>query len=499
MKASGLVTLILGLSWLLIVTSEGNAKGKPFFHGEDPAHVVVVKDQALVHAKASASSAVVQNLAWLTWLVLLQDDTDSTKPKSKGISQKWYAVGKFVDLTTAEPLGWMHENDLLLSQEALKKNGIYQKAIIVNHISREKRNIGGTRVRRSPLAETGSQRRELRPSNIYYVYDRREDVRSDTTFLLLGAESTIFNPTKPENTLIGWVERAKVFEWNTRVAAEYNKSTLGQRELVRIYEHEAELKEVITGNAKADEIVPLAIESPNKLMMKPSEPRFPIISNEHVVNGIPMWHIGFIGPEIVLGDTISGTLGQRAIAIMKQHGLNPRKFAENSAQAFATGWVSPLDQASGLSALRPVVLMTRNEVETLIALLGQMTTVNIRNVQKGWIQALEEMTGEDFDPEGGTIVPAEIIYKHLGIPVKSGILKYSFEEIGKLSKKKIKEIHRNFQKKLFLLRAVVMEKEIEIKTDDQGNLTLEPKSDKKYWFGPLGAEKVWLDVETYLP
>lgn len=747
--------LLMSSMYIIFTPTFAQAEGKPFLMGVDPAHVVVVQDKATVHAEPKATAAVVQTLDWMTPLVLLQDDADSTKPKSEGTSPKWYAVGKFNDIETAEPLGWMQKKGLLIRREASKTvDGIYQKAIVVSRLDEATAEVGGAPVRWMPLEKGKAHGQKLSLFNIYYIYDVSEDVKADKSFLLLGKESAIFNPLKPENTLIGWVNKAKLFQWDTREAAEYDKSTMGQRELVRIYEHEAELKEVIQESPGSDRIEHFGKESAKKTTLHHADPRFPLISQTRLPSGERMWNIGFAGDEFVgdgekgpgaegrqdllnisklsnvvdilivydgtgsmskfknavigavneiqgaatdfwekkhqgelkadlrfsvtmykdydlpdtyrrsplktnnatevtqfieehdftggkdepavfngissalrdsvpelrkesframfvigdmgnlgasrdpdpeghsldkitkmlqsehfdfyaihvandqpdlafqkfaqestaikdqlkegtadvislnqtsqegvkrtiyervfdlldlryklgnfieqvafghltLGPQIVGTeLGQRAIEMMKRFGKDPRKFAKAGIQLFANGWVNPDDPASGLSAMRPVVLMEKSEVERLIALLGQMTTINIGNAQKGWIQALEDMTGEDFDPEDGSIVPAEIIHKHLGIPVKSGILNKSFAEIVELPTSELTEAIRGFNLKLHLLRAVVNEKDVEVNTDDQGNTTFLPTGDKKYWFGGLNAERAWLHADTFLP
>lgn len=206
------------------------------------------------------------------------------------------------------------------------------------------------------------------------------------------------------------------------------------------------------------------------------------------------------GRIILNKNRISGTrLLQRAVTIMKRYGIDPKKLAGKSISLFAEGWTPPWDNATGARALKLSLLMDKQEVEALITFLGQASRVSHRNVQQGWCKALEAVTGDtvQLDPEKG--VPAEVLEKHLGIPVRSGLLNMTLQEIGRLPHSKILEEIREFQKRLFLLRAVVNEKEIKLETDSKGEITFDEVGPRHYWFGPRGAERVWLDAERFMP
>jgi hypothetical protein len=713
---------------------------QPFKVSEELVHVTCINDGSELRKQPDKGSSLVKKIPWMASFVMIEEKTDSQ-------DRDWIKVGRLKSIDEAELLGWILKDNLLMRQRAKKEDGIYKKAIVVVHYDQNNQIIGGAPVRKAPLESVNPTEQELTLFDIFHIYDKRNDFRSGETFFLLGDESEIMDPGKPETTIVGWVNKKKLFEWNTRQAAEYDKSTLNSRKPVKIYETEEDLKRVINNNS-VNSIAPLATEATDKTHMLPSDPRFPIITKQRENRGIKMWRIGFIGDEIggpgttkrekvarlsrlpnvvdiffvfdgsgsmreykdsviqavkqvqqaatdywlehypgetqadirfsltmykdyseapnhykripldkdnareietflndydfsggqdqpavfhgisstlkdgepemrkesfrmmiligdmgnmgvsnepdpkghtitsiisqlkttqsdfyaihlasslkdpafvkfereakniknklpqgyaeyiplidprkvkeeiydkiiqildqryrlpqtlkniakgrkLLGKQISGTiLEQRAIDIMKRHGLNPYDFARKGIAAFARGWVAPIEQGTGIRVMKPVVLMNKVEVETLIALLGRITKVKTQNVQKGWASALEDVTGDNvsFDPKSG--IPAEIINKHLGIPVKSGVLNMSFQEIGKLSPAKITETIKEFKKKLFLLRAVVNEKDIKFRKDNKGNISYVPTGDKKYWFGTRGSERVWLDMEVYLP
>ena len=715
----------------------------PMKVGGEPVHAFCIKEEAELKESPDHGSKSLGTVTWLEHYLVVEKQKDSQ-------DREWVRVGEFISYNETDPLGWMLKDDLLMRMDAIKKDGIYRKGIVVVYFDNNAGAIQGATVRHAPLEASPSRGQPLTLANIYHIYDVRDDVRSSKTFYLLGDESFIVDPTKPDGTIRGWVSSHRLFSWDSREAAEYDKSTLGQRPGVVIYETMDNLNGVLEGSNVGTTTDPLAVEDETKKEMYYADPRFPIISKQQETgSGHKMWHLGFMAdgvrggpgfrqreevaqlsklPNIVdivivfdgtgsmevykeavisavssiqkaahdfweknysneipadirfsitmykdysekdhyrrlpleknnwkdiknfldqhqfdggrnepavfhgistslkdtaqefapdafralfligdmgnmgdslgkadpkghttqkiisqlkgstcdfyaihvadpavrdsfarfkeeattiknslaegrsgylaltdpgsvksqiyekilqllderyklsavfkdlstgklqLGKQITGTiLEQRAIEIMKRHGLNPQDFAKKGVSAFAKGWVAPFDPASGQRNMKLVALMNKEEVEMLIALLGQLSRVKEQNVKRGWAKALENALGEQakFDPEKG--VPGAVISKYLGIPVKSGILNMSFEEIGSLPAGKVTEAIKEFQEKLLLLRSVVNEREIQISKDKDGKLTYVPKGDRKFWFGARNNERVWLDMEVYLP
>jgi hypothetical protein len=110
--------------------------------------------------------------------------------------------------------------------------------------------------------------------------------------------------------------------------------------------------------------------------------------------------------------------------------------------------------------------------------------------------ALENETGDEVSMLDN---PAAIMSKHLGIPIRSGVLSMSFNEISLLPASRITETIKKFERKLFLLRAVNNEEEIKITEDKDGFQNWNVVGSKKWWFGTIGNQRVWLDTEIYMP
>jgi hypothetical protein len=747
MRRFTLLVLFLICSYSILETEISfaghNKTAVPILKEGEPIDVTCINDGAKLRAKPNKYAEVISTVKWMSHFVVIDKKTDTG-------NREWIKVGNPISLYEAEPIGWILKDNLLMQQQALKKDEIYKKAIAVVYYDKS-RNLRDIRRRKAPVHSMVPFGEKLTLFNIYNIYAQQTDRQSNQTFLLLGDKSYIMDPLKPENTIIGWINKEKLFEWNTRQAAEYDKSTLNRRDKVKIYETQEDLVKSIEGDKSVQH---LATESMNKTSMLPSDPRFPI-REEKSINGIKMWRIGFIGDEIIEGEIkvdryekreavarltrlpnavdiffvfdgtgsmsdykdsviqavkqvqdaatdywrqqhhsaekeadirfsltmykdyrespnhykriplekdnlskiekflnehnfsggedkpavfngisntlkdgraemrkesfraivligdmgnmgvsdnpdpeghtvqsiinqlkihqcdfyaihvassdskdacvkfkkeaekikislhkdcsayialtdpdkvkeeiydkiikileqrydvvqilkgiskghillgskrISGTiLEQRAIELMERYEIDPNDFYKKGITPFGNGWVTPFDSATGKRAMKPVVLMNKGEVESLITLLGRITRVRYSNVQKGWARALEDITGDYVNFDNSSGIPAEIINKYLGIPVKAGILNMSFQEIGTLPVATITKTINEFKKKLFSLRAVVHERKIEIIKDDKGDITYKPLGAASYWFGPRGSERVWLDMDVYLP
>lgn len=433
----------------------------------EPFHVVCISHLAEVLAEPKIGATVVRRVPWCTPLVMIDKKTAGGRP--------WARVGKYIRRDAAELVGWMRESDILLRDIALKQEGIWQKAIVVTHFDTATGLITGAVAKNRPV-ETGDQvDQELTQFNIHYVYDQRDNLGAGKVFMLLGTRPEIYDPQKPELTIRGWVDSSKLFQWDTREAAEYDKETLakGQRDTTSIYESKEDLRRILLGEPP-DQLRPLGMENRQKKEIIPSDPRFPIISMEQEVRGMRIWHIAFVPDE----------------ADGRNNGIRP----------FAEGWALPVDPKSGVRHLKLVILMDRIEVEVLIAIVGRLTTrVDVSNVPKRWADTLRDICGDKvkFDPDRGC--PAEVMRKFLGIPVRSGILNRSFEQIAKMTHSEITQEIRELRKKLFLLRSVVNEKHVKLGTDEHGEVTYTVVGEKRYWFGAKGMERAYLDPEVHLP
>ena len=170
---------------------------RPLLDRGDPIWVACTTAGAPVHADKSKKARILRTVPWMTAFVVLDRPTDRAK--------KWVPVGEYIRLDAAKPVGWMLADHLLMSQAARKTEGIYEKAIVVVHYDRKMKRIGGALARVAPNEAAKQAGPELTLFSIFQIYDERFDSESDGTFILLGEDPSIFDPTKPGSTIRGWV------------------------------------------------------------------------------------------------------------------------------------------------------------------------------------------------------------------------------------------------------------------------------------------------------
>lgn len=714
----------------------------PMMEKGDVVYVFCTNEGAKVRKDPYSTSPVLTKLKWLKPYVIIEKFVDPQ-------NNSWINIGKYLSLNKANQIGWVLQQDLLMGTDALKGRGLYKKAIVVIELDRDKQSINEVFARFSPNLKAKMRGSELRLNTIYHIFDKRRDKKFKKNFVLLGRSYRINIPEFASNTLIGWVDESRLFNWNTREAAQYDKSTLGIRDPIKIYRSKDELKSIILGKVAASSIKPLAVENIEKTELLHTDPRFPIISGGEEINGTHIWHIGFAADEIEgpgmykrdqivelsekpsvvdvmivfdgtgsmknykeavieavrsvqaatknfweenyptevmgnvyfslamfkdyseapnnfnrlplaennvakiekylsaytftggidqpavfngiveevkatmkefhpnsfkalfligdmgnmgrskkadekgltrkkvakllrdnnidfyaihtasnqtdkafiryrsdamfirdalfkntsayitltekhrvkeeiydrvmsmyqqryitskklkqiargnmrLGAQISGTIIEhRVIKLIEEAGLDPEDFRKKGRSLFAKGWVTPVEMKTGTRTFIPVVLMERTEIETLIHMYTMMARVSYKNVRTGWVQALRNISGDEIKIDARKTIPAEIIEAHLGIQVRSGILKKTLDEIASLSVRQITEITQEFKRKLFLLRALIHEQNIKITTDRvTGKIKFQDLGEKKYFFGELDNQRAWLEMEKYLP
>lgn len=286
----------------------------------DVVHVHNIFEGASIYSKNSGNSTVIRSAAWLENFVILKKG-DKTNKKT-GI--RWINVGKLISLNEADEVGWMMADDLLLKQRALKDEGIFRKAMVITRWDQVSESITGATRRRAPTDNDNNiEGQELTLSEIYYVFDEREDFESDYNYYLLGADPAIMDPSNAENSILGWVNDNNLFPWDTRQAAEYDKSSL-PRSPAKLFETKEDVESLII-NRDINQVSVLATEDILKTDIKPEDPRFPILTEEEdEVTGQKLWNIGFVGDQIVGGTQVKSTIDHTEIQKIKEFTLqNP--------------------------------------------------------------------------------------------------------------------------------------------------------------------------------
>jgi hypothetical protein len=137
----------------------------------------------------------------------------------------------------ARCVGWLAAEDVLIQMSALPSHpGSYLKAVITNDWwSARGDESRGVRVPVRPAPAATSAPPAANPSeqvpvfDFYFVYKRYVDPASSIGYVLLGLTPTVPDTAAPSDSILGWVPESRIIEWPSRLAVEFNKSTLTQR------------------------------------------------------------------------------------------------------------------------------------------------------------------------------------------------------------------------------------------------------------------------------
>jgi hypothetical protein len=215
------------------------------------------------------------------------------------------------DWTVREHVGWLRKEHALPPVPAgalpqpLKEqpSGIHRKCMLVNRLEEVRRPAAmGNLIAfhdRPDEARKVRVRRAL--FQIYYLFDETK------THFFLGTAPDF---GKPKDALLGWVDKGRVCQWNTREAVEFNKEHIAQREQpALVFQKREELENYLKIRPSLQAVRagkfqpgPLAIEDLTVKDWKYYQPRFPLVSDEdrkyqsyEPVGGFPIFKVGIIG------------------------------------------------------------------------------------------------------------------------------------------------------------------------------------------------------------
>lgn len=269
-----------------------------------PVPVIVIVDNAEIRSAPGSMWGAIGNAKWLDqWWITRRLKGDDGAPYV-------LAAKKDDEWTPSEFVGWLKEEDCLLSTEALRseeEHGIYKKAVIVTKWRPTK---GGTEIAAANCytgpgpAGRYSQTIPLTLFHLYYVFAVRAG--DGGKYYLLGDGPLIQSPPpRPERVLVGWAHEGRVQEWNTRQALEYNKDNIQER--VSEKDREAGIggarifltKEEAEKAARGEQVTPVAEEDASTGAWEPYLMRYPLLEVEtgETVD-MRFFHVGYIGDKV---------------------------------------------------------------------------------------------------------------------------------------------------------------------------------------------------------
>jgi hypothetical protein len=292
-------------------------KGQPsaFLQDDDYNYipVIIVANNAPIRKAPSKSAATLGKAKFLDSYYLTDHIVSGTK--------NYYLAAEMTEYEDIHQfIGWFAEEDILIKTKAIKKKGIYSKALIVNkwQAIAGKINIESTPALNGP-SNTYNKIHELGLFKFYFIYAKATAPHSGNEYYLLGHKPFMLDdPAYIRETLIGWVPKQNIHQWDTRQAVEFDKRTLKKRVPqkhlrakgeggVKIFKTENELEAFLQG--KDRELMPIATEDTWVEKWQYNWQRFPLIkakSNERFKSAGQFYQVGYIGDQIYIDSGLVG-------------------------------------------------------------------------------------------------------------------------------------------------------------------------------------------------
>lgn len=338
--AAFVAAMIFGAAGAQAQTIEFGKSGKPTAivtdTRGDEVPILVVADGAMIRTAPTRTAAKAGNAKFLDQYYLA-----ATEATDGGRKFHLAATMDPATRTITNFVGWIDDADVMLAKQAIKENGIFQKALIIN----DWKTIGGELEIEAASARNGAGTRtgtegqpydevaKLGLFQFHFVF-KRHTTAEGQEFVLLGGRPNVTNVTKPAETILGWVPISRAQIWSTRQAVEFDKGTLDKRIAsatpeqaknggggVDIYEEEAELRAFLQGETELSgtPIEAVASEDTRVKSWKHNVQRFPLLEskkNDVLPAAGALYRVGYIGDQVYAGGgAASGSVGSNAETI----------------------------------------------------------------------------------------------------------------------------------------------------------------------------------------
>ncbi|MCP4367289.1 MAG: hypothetical protein GY797_04120 [Deltaproteobacteria bacterium] len=172
---------------------------------------------------------------------------------------------------------------------------------------------------------------------------------------------------------------------------------------------------------------------------------------------------------------------------MEEKRIDPHWYLERKVQICDQGWILGTDRESGRSFTEHMLLLSRVDVEKIIAFMNALlrTPVVPKTIAEIWKEQLESEIGEDINTEEKV---SAYMTKILGIPIRSNLLKYSLDELAKLTSTQIAELQDDLIKLKDNLRDINSERKTKI---NEEGVPVKLGTIKRYW-GEGTNQKIWM-------
>ncbi|MFA6715365.1 MAG: vWA domain-containing protein, partial [Victivallaceae bacterium] len=313
---------ITGNSLAVSIDYKGSKPDKPEYDNDEIIPVYITVPGAAILSSPDANAAKLAEGKYLERFCLC---------RKFSLDKKVYLLlGKLDNtLATIKTIsGWVDADNVFTGIMAMRTpQNIFRKALIINRLSekgsRRKHRLDVADVYAAPSFNSEKIKR-LGLFNFYFTWQVHKNAKGEV-FYLLGTRSALPDERYPEGSILGWVCKDRILDWNTRQAIQFYKENLAQRKQpVKIFQTRKELNNWQQGLKTKEE--PMAIEDVSVKSWQPEWTRFPLLNVDETDLGNDksgIQQIGYIGDQL---DVTSGKMiGGRGQVASRQQRLERLK------------------------------------------------------------------------------------------------------------------------------------------------------------------------------
>ena len=283
---------------MTLIDYKGPKPDKPEYNNDEIIPVYITVPNSNILSSPDVGARVITKGKYLERFCLCR------KFSSRG--KVYLLLGKLDDtLDTVKSIsGWVEERNVFSGIMAMRTpQNIFKKALIVNLLAdmkkRKNTRFDVAQVYSRPSLDS-KKLKQLALFNFYFIWQIHKNAKGKV-FYLLGTRSTLPDERYPAGSIIGWVAKDRILEWNTRYAIQFYKKNLPQRkQRVMIFNTQKDL------NNKKD---PITVEDMSIKEWKPDWTRFPLLQTVKTGDGKIIQKVGYIEDQL---DVLSGKRGLSA-------------------------------------------------------------------------------------------------------------------------------------------------------------------------------------------
>lgn len=379
--------------------------------------------------------------------------------------------------------GWARREDLLLHRMAMKKHGVWRKALMVNAArpSERKKEDAKTAPYYAGPECSGEKLGVIPVFSFLFVYETYPACANAPQAVLVGKKDLLSG----REDLLGWVRGDRVTLWDTREAIEINFEPLAmaRRQLketpATIFSDFASAAEYSQSRFPQQVLENVRVADTEDFSQRawPAEVlRYPVLQKHDGQQSTQatddIYEIGFTSRPVLFSETAkSHTVAGLQLGLKKQSESATRR----EAPRYERGFINMYCQALPEPLYKTVVLMSGVDLGALISLVRELAEVpDHEKLAEAWRKILSSASRES----GASSSVAQYAEQKLGLTLNSALLKIPLRDIETLNARRARSLLSEIDRKRTQLETILY--------DDSSN---------KRWFLMNGSKYYWIRVE----